>query len=61
MFCFNWRLNYVPLHFLGGAPIVPFLPVIVKQMGMSGSAMGFIVAFNQIICLLARYDFLKKY
>ena len=40
--------------FLGGSPILPFLPVIVKQMGMSGSAMGFILALNQIISLLAR-------
>ena len=45
------------LYFLqaaGAAPILPFLPLIVKNMGVSGSGFGFSLALVGIIGILAR-------
>ena len=50
-----WPLK---LHYLfqgaGGAPIIPFLPIIGRQMGIPGSGIGFILAFVQITGLVIK-------
>ena len=47
------KLHYF-LYGAGGAPILPFLPIIGKQMGISGRGLGFILALVQIIGLIIK-------
>ena len=47
------KLHYF-LYGAGAAPILPFLPVIGKQMGISGSGLGFILALVQVIGLIIK-------
>lgn len=53
-----WPLK---LHYFlmgaGAAPILPFLPVIAKQMGIPGSGVGFILALVQISGLIIKPSF----
>ena len=53
-----WPLK---LHYFlagsGGAPILPFLPIIGKQMGISGRGLGFILALIQTLGLIIKFVF----
>ncbi len=38
----------------GGSPIIPFMPVIAKQLGVPGSGIGFILGLVQVIGLILK-------
>lgn len=47
------KLHYF-LHGAGGSPVVPFLPIIGKQMGLSGAALGFLLALVHVTGLAVK-------
>ena len=51
-----WKLHYFLIG-AGAAPIIPFLPIIGKQMGISGSGIGLILALVQICGLIIKPSF----
>ena len=57
----HFPLRPLKVHYFlmgaGAAPILPFLPIIGKQMGISGSGVGFILALVQISGLVIKPSF----